>query len=456
VSGEGEPERGSEPLKKLALRGLVWAMSDVPIRTAAKMMHLEGVSSVVVVEGGKPIGILTDSDLREVVAEGVDVGLSIGEYLRGKPDRLPGLVTVEINEGIHEALSRMLEHRIKHTLVTEEGKVRGVVTIGDLAYRLGPFHIYYVIRLRRARSLGEVKDIVAEFKDEIIKSALIASKRGGMTRSTAFFESISQVVDAALMAVANMKGGIPEGAVYAASGSWGRKEQFVLTDRDTLAVYEEGSARVGELRSWVESLEDSMDEVGFPQCQHGYTARKLLFGRQELLGLIDSWASDPQRFAVELSIIADSRAVLGDSRILEVVKDALTKRLHRNRLFVAQSLMYKPPLSPLGIPKSFDFKSKAAAPLEYPVRGLAVTNSITATPTSERIEQLGKRKVISTELSRELLQSYEIIMGFKMASQLLTQGTVETSALTPVEIGMIKQAMRTVKLFHSHIERSFV
>lgn len=94
--------------------------------------------------------------------------------------------------------------------------------------------------------------------------------------------------------------------------------------------------------------------------------------------------------------------------------------------------------------------------MEYSVRGLAVTNNIIATPTSERIDQLGKGKVISSELRRELLQSYEIIIGFKITSQLLTQGTVETSALTPVEIGMIKQAMRTVKLFQSHIERAFV
>lgn len=455
--GEGGGERGGEPLKKLALRRLVWTMADVSIKTAAKMMHLEGVSSVVVVDEGKPIGILTDSDLREVIAEGTDVGMSVGEYLRVKPGRAPGLVAVEIDEGIHEALSKMLEHRIKHTLVTEGGEVRGVVTIGDLAYRLGPFHIYYVIRLRRARSLEEVRDIIAEFKDEIIKNALISSKRGGMTGRTAFFESISHVMDAALMAVANIKGGLPGNLVYAATGSWGRREQFVLTDRDTLAVYDEGSgAEAEKIRPWVGGLEDCMDEVGFPPCQHGYTARKLLFGREELMDLIERWGNDPQRYAVELSIIADSRAVLGDGRILEGVKMALAKKLYKNRLFVAQSLMYRPPLSPLGIPKSFDFKSKALAPLEYSVRGLAVTNNITTTPTSERIDQLGKGKVISQELSRELLQSYEIIMGFKITSQLLTQGTIETSALTPVEVGMIKQVMRTVKLFQSHIERAFV
>ncbi len=454
---EGESERCGGPLKKLALRRLVWAMADVSIKAAARTMHLEGVSSVVVVEGDKPIGILTDSDLREVIAEGADVGMSVGEYLKAKPGRVSGLVAVEISEGIHEALSKMLEHRIKHTVVTEGGKVRGVVTIGDLAYRLGPFHLYYVIRLRRARSLGEVREIITEFKDEIIRNALIDHKRGGMIGSTALFESVSHVMDASLMALANIKGRLPSNAVYAASGSWGRKEQFVLTDRDTLVVYDDGSgAKVSELRPWVEGLEDCMDEVGFAPCQHGYTARKLLFGREELTSLIERWGNDPQRFAVELSIIADSRAVLGDEGILEGVKRVLTKKLHKNRLFVTQSLMYRPPFSHLGIPKSFDFKSKVAAPLEYSVRGLAVTNGITVAPTSERIDQLGKAKVISQELRRELLQSHEIIMGLKITSQLLTQGTVEASALTPLEVGMVKQAMKSVKLFQHHIERTFV
>lgn len=342
--GESEIEKGEEPLKKLALRRLVWAIADVSIKTAAKMMHLEGVSSVVVVEDGKPIGILTDTDLREVIADGVDVGISVGEYLKAKQGMVPGLVTVEIDEGIQEALSKMLEHRIKHTIVTDGGVVRGVVTIGDLAYRLGPFHLHYVIRLRRARSLGEVRDIIAEFKEEIIKSALVASKRGGMAGRTAFFESISHVMDAAVMAVANIKGGLPGNLVYAPTGSWGRREQFVLTDRDTLAVYDEGAGgKVSDIRPWVEGLEDCMDEVGFPPCQHGYTARKLLFGRGELMDLIDRWGDDPQRFAVELSIIADSRAVLGEGRILEGIKGALAKKLYKSRLFVAQSLMYRPP-----------------------------------------------------------------------------------------------------------------
>ncbi|MDI9644513.1 MAG: putative nucleotidyltransferase substrate binding domain-containing protein [Candidatus Verstraetearchaeota archaeon] len=456
-SGGGGIERESDTLKKLALRRLVWVMADVPIRTAAKMMHLEGVSSVVVVDGRKPVGILTDSDLREVVANGVDVGISVGEYLRAKPSRVPDLITVEVDEKIHETLSKMLEHRIKHTLVTEGGRVRGVVTIGDLAYRLGPFHLYYVIRMRRAKDLSEIKETMTEFKDEIIKRALTAyKKRGGMARSTMFYESISQVVDAALIAVTSIKGGPPGHAVYAATGSWGRREQFVLTDRDTILVYEDGSTEGGKVRSWVEELEESMDEVGFPPCQHGYTARKLLFGRKDMLNLIDRWSDDPQRFAVEISIIADSRAVLGDGALLEEVKSQLTKKLHKNRLYLSHSLMYKPPISPLGIPKSFDFKSKAVAPLEYPVRALAVTNGITATSTSERIEQLGEKKVISSELRRELLQSYDIIMGFKITSQLLTQGTVETSALTPVEVGMMKEAMKTVKLFQSHIERAFI
>jgi CBS domain-containing protein len=450
-------------LHRFIKRNLVWITPEATVKEAAKLMHRENVSSIVVIKNEIPLGIITDSDLRRLIADGYDMERSLDDVLRQKFKRQPSLITVDVNESIHEALSKMLEHRIKHTVVMEAGKPKGVVTIGDIAYRLSPFYVYYAIRLRKAKKIGEIKEILDEFKDEIIRYALKFAEKPEEGRTGFFFETISYVVDTALRSLVEITGEVPENLVYAATGSWGRREQFILTDRDTIAIYQEEKEKdefdslIDEIdvRSFIEEIEDCMDEVGFPPCPHGYTSRNLCFRTDELIEHIDRWCGDAEKYAVNISIIADSRPLLGNSAILERIKRRLIDKMRRNRFFVSQSLIYKPPLSLLGISKSFDFKSRAVAPLEYPIRALAITNGVLSLSTPERIKTLGERGIISSEMSHDLLYAYNIIMKLKIMLQARFEEELELSTLSAIERKMLEDALKTVKLFQDYTEKNF-
>jgi CBS domain-containing protein len=244
--------------------------------------------------------------------------------------------------------------------------------------------------------------------------------------------------------------------LYAATGSWGRREQFLITDRDTLAIYVSDDINT-EFQHYVNDLENAMDLVGFPPCPHGYTARNYVFPEDLLLKRITEWARHPEGNAVDISIIADARPILGDPAILERIKDFLSEKLHKDRLLISQSLMYKPALNVFGrMARSFNFKSGAVAAIEYPIRALSITHGITHTSTYGRIRALEREGVLSHELASELLYSYSLIMRQKISLQIKSKTELKVSDLTPIERNMLENALKTVKKFQDYVERNYV
>ncbi len=452
-------------IEKFLARELVYISPEASIREAVALMHENNVSSVVIMEGEILLGILTDSDLRRLVAEDFDLDTSVGKYLKlteRSTEKKP-LITVKSNENVLSVLLKMLENRIKHVIVEEGGRPRGVITLGDIAYDLSPFYIKYIIKLQKARDVEKIRRSLEEFKNDIRHQAMRLMTESKDINPNFFFEAISYVVDSAAKSLSRMVDGHLENIVYAATGSWGRREQFLLTDRDTLAIHtsEQENVLDGEeleFQRYVEILEDYMDDVGFPPCPHGYTARKYFFSEESIRNRIIEWAREPETHAVDISIFADARAIIGNSKILERIKKTLMEKLHKDRFFVRHSLMYKPALNVLGrMSRSFNFKSGAIAPIEYPVRALCVTNGIVSPlSTYGRIKSLEKKGILSHELTSDLLYSYSLIMKQKIILQVRGDSELDTSDLTPIERNMLENALKTVKKFQEHVERNYI
>ncbi len=95
---------------------------------AAKLMAEREVGSLVVMEGNKPIGIVTDRDVMvQVVARGLEPGrVKVNEFM-SKP-----LVTVGPDTPMIEIAKLMEEHGIRRVPVVERGEVVGIVTSTDM------------------------------------------------------------------------------------------------------------------------------------------------------------------------------------------------------------------------------------------------------------------------------------------------------------------------------------
>ena len=95
----------------------------------AKVMRSNGISSVVVLDGGKKLaGIVTERDIVNLVAAGGDPH-SV-KVVHGMPRR--HLETTSPKIDIAEAADRMVSLNIRHLPVVDKGKVVGIISIRDL------------------------------------------------------------------------------------------------------------------------------------------------------------------------------------------------------------------------------------------------------------------------------------------------------------------------------------
>ena len=117
--------------------------ADASVFEAVKQMVEANVGSLLVTEGGKITGIVTERDyLRRVTLEGrTDKDTAVREIMSSP------LIVATPETLVDECMALMTDRRIRHVPVVEGGEVVGVVSIGDLVKfksKLQSFEIQYL------------------------------------------------------------------------------------------------------------------------------------------------------------------------------------------------------------------------------------------------------------------------------------------------------------------------
>ncbi|WP_424016901.1 CBS domain-containing protein [Halorientalis pallida] len=107
---------------------------DLDAAAVAELLHGKDIGSAVVVEDGDPVGIVTESDVVGLVAEGYDADTVTAADCMSTP-----VVTIDADDSIEAAVDRFREHTIKKLPVTDEGDLVGIVTTTDISYYLPHF-----------------------------------------------------------------------------------------------------------------------------------------------------------------------------------------------------------------------------------------------------------------------------------------------------------------------------
>lgn len=99
-----------------------------PVVEAARTMRDARVGALLVAEGARYLGVVSETDLvRKVLAGGGDVNrVSVSEVM------MAPIITIEIDRSAHEASDLMAERHIRHLAVTEDGKIVGILSVRDL------------------------------------------------------------------------------------------------------------------------------------------------------------------------------------------------------------------------------------------------------------------------------------------------------------------------------------
>lgn len=124
---------------------VVTAERDTPVATVVAEMAERNVGSVVVVEDGSPVGIVTDRRIALALETTPDVGERDVDEVMAED-----VVTGSTEMSVPEALERLSEAGVRRLpIVDEDGELAGILTVDD-------------VLLLFSEGLGDVADIVRD------------------------------------------------------------------------------------------------------------------------------------------------------------------------------------------------------------------------------------------------------------------------------------------------------
>ena len=108
----------------------VWSIEPTAtVYEALEKMSDEGVGALIVMEGGRVVGLLSERDYaRKIILKGrSSKETKVEEIMISRP------LTISPGCSVDEAMRIMTEHRVRHLPVIDgAGGVSGIVSIGDL------------------------------------------------------------------------------------------------------------------------------------------------------------------------------------------------------------------------------------------------------------------------------------------------------------------------------------
>lgn len=119
-------------LKRKSHTGQYCIDPEQPLTDAVKLMMQHRVGSLVVMEGGRLVGIVTERDVMRAVDDHLPrfADVAVRDVMTADP------ITCAGDTGIDVAMDTMLHNatgnRIRHLPIVEQGRLVGVLSIGDV------------------------------------------------------------------------------------------------------------------------------------------------------------------------------------------------------------------------------------------------------------------------------------------------------------------------------------
>ncbi|MEM2192677.1 MAG: CBS domain-containing protein, partial [Candidatus Hadarchaeales archaeon] len=116
------------PVSALMHKGVISASPNTEVEKIAQMMIKNGISSVVIAENNKPLGIVTKTDVIRHFAESLAGKLKVVALMTPDP------IVVNRKHSISRVLELMKKWRIKRVIVVDGEKPIGIITERDIAF----------------------------------------------------------------------------------------------------------------------------------------------------------------------------------------------------------------------------------------------------------------------------------------------------------------------------------
>jgi len=115
-------------VRDVMVKNVITVETEATVKEAAKLMNAHEIGCLIVMNRGKPVGIVTEMDmLKRVLLKSRDPRKTKVSQIMSKP-----LVVGEPQTDVRDAVRLMVEGKIKRLPIVEDGNLLGLVTFTDI------------------------------------------------------------------------------------------------------------------------------------------------------------------------------------------------------------------------------------------------------------------------------------------------------------------------------------
>ena len=446
---------------------------ETPARDAARLLGENRISCLPVVRDGRLAGIVTTRDFTDrIVAKGMSSDTPVSEIMTPEP------FTIASDAFGYDALLALVERRIGHLPVTENGHLRGVLTITDLVRHQSLADIFLITEIKAKRSVEDLAGVVSKVPQ------LLAQLNGaglGAHKIGRIITSVTDALTVRLIDLAEIRlGAAPVPYLWLACGSQGRREQTGVSDQDNcliLSNHFEAEPHAVYFEKLATFVSDGLDACGYYYCPGEMMATTVRW-RQPLSRWREyfrGWIAQPDPMAQMLaSVMFDLRPIAGERTLFDGLVDETLSLASANSIFrahmISNSLKHTPPLGLFGgfsltrkgeHKDTLDLKLGGVVPISDLARVYALQGAISDVNTLDRLHQSIEKGTVSKSGGRDLIDAYRLVTDIRLDHQarLIRAGAkpdnfMSPNALSELERNHLRDAFVVVKTMQSALAQS--
>ncbi|MBF0219617.1 MAG: cyclic nucleotide-binding/CBS domain-containing protein [Gammaproteobacteria bacterium] len=461
------------PIRNIMHTPVITADSSITIREAAQLMAEKRVSSLILLQADKPVGILTDKDIaKRCVATGLTRNTAVSEIMTST------IITVGSHTDAFEAMMKMTRKHIHHLAVIDNGQLNGIISVSDLMQLEGRNSVYITNAIRKAKSIEALEEqsrTLPQLQRQLVQMGVPVNRISEMLTavSSAITRRLCKLAEEAL-------GDAPVPYAWVAAGSHARREQSGHSDQDNALIIDD--RMLPEHQPYFTNLAkficDGLARCGFVYCPGDVMAINPRWRQTSQVwgDYFHNWITTPSPKALMYcSIFFDLRTIYGDETILQHLRQEMLQLTPKNELFLAHlthnALKLKPPL---GFFRDFvlvhdgkhndtlDLKHNGLAPIVDLARIYALAEGVEAVSTLERLNSVAGSRALSSNGAENLRDAFEFINTLRMRhqAQQISDGKIPDNYLSPSDISKLerahlKDAFKVIQTLQSYIESRY-
>ena len=455
------------PLSAVIRRAPVSCAPSTPVREVLETLRNLKIGAMVAVEDGVPQGILTLHDVLDRVAL---PQLNLDQPVIGIMST--SLASLPPTAPAYEAALAMVRHGIRHVLVTEAGRLVGVISEKDLfaLQRVGLRQVSDTIRsaadinaLKRAS--GDIRQIAHNMLAQGVAAEQL----------TQIISTLNDLLTERIIELECVAAGIQTRFCWLAFGSEGRLEQTLNTDQYNgivFAVPEGGTPEEVQrlLLPMAKRVNDGLAACGFPLC-----AANVMASNPQWCLSLEAWRN---RFAdwiergtpealLNATLFFDFRPLYGGTTLASMLHDELLPKISTNPHFLRQlagnALLNRPPLGlvrdfALGREHTLDLKLNGTTPFVDAGRIFALAAGVAGTNTVQRLRLAGAKLNIPQAETEAWVGALHFIQLLRLRHQheenLTEEGmgnAIDPDKLNDLDRRILKEAFRQARKLQSRL-----